>query len=89
MSRCHYLDLTIDTMRDKLLRIKQIAQTGTLFPTYGMTNEQEQEILDFMFDNKDKLREISLRMAIKMADLRRMSADRWQAIAMNTCMKNR
>jgi hypothetical protein len=89
MSRCHYLDLTIDTVRDKLLRIKQIAQTGTLFPAYGMTNEQEQEILDFMFDNKDKLREISLRMAIKLADLRRMSANRWQAIAMNTCMRSR
>lgn len=89
MSRCHYLDLTIDTMRDKLLRIKQIAMTGTLFPAYGMTHDQEQQILDFMFDNKDKLREISLRMAIKLADLRRMSTDRWQAIAMNTCMKNR
>lgn len=87
MSRCHYLDLTIDTMRDKLLRIKQIAQTGTLFPAYGMTHEQEQEILSFMVENQTKLREISLRMAIKLADLRRMSADRWKAIAMNTCMK--
>lgn len=87
MSRCHYLDLTIDTVRDKLLRIKQIAQTGTLFPAYGMTHEQEEEILAFMNENKNKLREISLRMAIKLADLRRMSADRWQAIAMNTCMR--
>jgi hypothetical protein len=89
MSRCHYLDLTIDTVRDKLLRIKQIAMTGTLFPTYGMTPEQEQEILNFMVGNKSKLREISLRMAIKLADLRRLSSDRWQAIAANTCMKNR
>lgn len=87
MSRCHYLDLTIDTLRDKLLRIKQIAMTGTLFPAYGMTQEQEQEILNFMIDNQNKLREISLRMAIKLADLRRMSADRWQALATNTCMK--
>lgn len=87
MSRCHYLDLTIDTARDKLLRIKQIAQTGTLFPAYGMTHEQEQEIIDFMIENQAKLREISLRMAIKLADLRRMSEQRWKAIAMNTCMK--
>lgn len=87
MSRCHYLDLTIDTMRDKLLRIKQIAQTGTLFPAYGMTTEQETEILDFMNENQNRLREVSLRMAIKLADLRRMSAERWKAIAMNTCMR--
>ena len=30
MSRCHYLDLTLDTMRDKYLRIKQIARSGGL-----------------------------------------------------------
>jgi hypothetical protein len=30
-SRCHYLDLTLDTMRDKVLRIRQIAKTGQLF----------------------------------------------------------
>lgn len=88
MSRCHYLDLTIDTVRDKLLRIKQIAMTGTLFPAYGMTHDQEEEILAFMNEHKNRLREISLRMAIKLADLRRLSADRWQAIAMNTCMRN-
>lgn len=87
MSRCHYLDLTIDTLRDKLLRIKQIAQTGALFPAYGMSSEQEAEILEFMSSNAAKFREISLRMAIKLADLRRMSPDRWQEIAQTTCMK--
>ena len=88
MSRCHYLDLTIDTLRDKLLRIRQIARTGQLFPAYGMSQEQEDEIMDFMVANASKLREISLRMAIKLADLRRLSADRWQSIAANTCMKH-
>lgn len=88
MSRCHYLDLTIDTMRDKLLRIRQIAGTGQLFPAYGMSTEQENEILDFMVEKCHKLREISLRMAIKLADLRRMSETRWRSIAENTCMKN-
>ena len=87
MSRCHYLDLTIDTRRDKLLRIKQIAQTGTLFPNYGMNKDQEQEIIDFMFKNAPKFREISLRMAIKLADLRKMSATSWKSIAGLTCMK--
>lgn len=86
MSRCHYLDLTVDTTRDKLLRIKQIAQTGKLFPTYGMNPDQEAEIIQFMQDNHHRLRELSLRMAIKLADLRRMSNDRWKSIAENTCM---
>lgn len=87
-SRCHYLDLTIDTMREKLLRIKQIAMTGELFPAYGMLPQQEQEIIQFMHDNAANLREVSLRMAIKLADLRRMSETRWQTLATNTCMNS-
>jgi len=89
MSRCHYLDLTLDTMRDKYLRIKQIARSGGLFTSYGLDKQQENEIIDFMKTNQTRLREMSLRMAIKLADLRRMSPSRWQGIAENTCMKSR
>ena len=89
MSRCHYLDLTMDTMRDKFLRIKQIARTGGLFKEYGMNDQSENEIITFMQENQNRLREMSLRMAIKLADLRRMSPGRWMSIAENTCMKMR
>lgn len=89
MSRCHYLDLTLDTMRDKYLRIKQIARNGGLFAEYGLDKPQENELLDFMKTNQNRLREMSLRMAIKLADLRRMSPNRWKGIAENTCMKVR
>lgn len=87
MSRCHYLDLTLDTMRDRYLRIKQIARSGGLFREYGLDPDQETELLDFMHIHRNNLREMSLRMAIKLADLRRMSPNRWQSIAENTCMK--
>jgi len=87
MSRCHYLDLTLDTMRDRYLRIKQIARSGGLFREYGLDPDQENELLDYMHQRRDNLREMSLRMAIKLADLRRMSPNRWQSIAENTCMK--
>ena len=89
MSRCHYLDLTLDTMRDKFLRIKQIARTGGLFREYGMDQTGEDEIITFMQEKQTRLREMSLRMAIKLADLRRMSPGRWMSIAENTCMKSR
>ena len=86
-SRCHYLDLTLDTMRDKFLRIKQIARTGALFgKDYGFTDEQEKEILDFMYENRNKLREMSLRMALKVGDLMKIS-EKWKALAESTCMK--
>ena len=87
MSRCHYLDLTLDTTRDKIMRIKQIARDGGLFDTKGLTKEQEVEIIDFMVDKQDRLREVSLRMAQKIADLRNMDKNRWKMLTESTCMK--
>jgi len=86
-SRCHYLDLTLDTMRDKILRVKQIAAVGDLFKDYSMDMKQEAEIVDFMAENCNKFREVSLRMALKVADLMKISPDNWRALAESTCMK--
>ena len=86
-SRCHYLDLTLDTMRDKVLRIKQIARAGELFEDYDFDPCAQDEIIDFMDENKGRLREMSLRMATKIADLRKSFPFRWKALAQSTCMK--
>lgn len=86
-SRCHYLDLTLDTMRDKILRIKQIAQDGDLFEGYDFEQGAQEEIIAFMDINKNKLREMSLRMALKIADLRKSFPNRWMSMASSTCMK--
>jgi len=85
-SRCHFLDLTLNTTRDKILRIKQIFRKGDLFQDYDFTPEQGEEIVQFMQDNHARMREISLRMALKLADLTKVSAN-WKALAENTCMK--
>ena len=86
-SRCHYLDLTLDTMRDKILRIKQIADDGQLFDEYEFDQETQDEIIDFMTHNAVRFREMSLRMAIKIADLRKSFPLKWKAMAEVTCMK--
>ena len=86
-SRCHYLDLTLDTMRDKVLRIKQIANDGALFAEYDFEKVVEDEIIAFLEENKNKFREMSLRMAIKVADLRKSFPLKWKAMATVTCMR--
>ena len=87
-SRCHYLDLTLDTMRDKVLRIKQIAKDGVLFADYDFEPCVQDEIVEFMEANQNRLREMSLRMALKIADLRKSFADNWKRMAETTCMKS-
>ena len=86
-SRCHYLDLTLDTMRDKVLRIKQIAKTGELFSDMDISDVGSDLIIEFMDTNKNKLREVSLRMAIKIAQLYKSFPNNWEAMARTTCMK--
>ena len=86
-SRCHFLDLTLNTMRDKILRIRQIFRKGDLFQDYSLTPEQGEEIIQFMQDNHNRLREVSLRMALKIADLTKVSPN-WRAMAESTCMKH-
>lgn len=88
-SRCHFLDLTIDTERDKMLRIKQVHRDteGGLFNTYDFENNEADQILDYMYENKNKLRELSLRMALKIADLVKISPANWKALTESTCMK--
>ena len=86
MSRCHYLDLTMDTTREKVLRCKQIVQDGML-NEYQFTQDEQDEVMNFMIDNKDKMREISLRMVTKLADLKKSMASKWKRTAEVTCMR--
>ena len=86
-SRCHYLDLTLDTMRDKILRIRQIAKDGVLFADYDFDEQVQEEIVEFMQVNQNRLREMSLRMALKIADLRKSFPGNWKRMSETTCMK--
>ena len=85
-SRCHYLDLTIDTEREKMLRIEQIVEDGML-RDYEFTTEEQAELISFIDNNKKKLRELSLRTVLKIADLRKGFPHKWQSVAEVTCMR--
>ena len=84
-SRCHYLDLTIDTVREKMLRIKQVVRDCGMLDDYGFEDTVKQEVVDFIEVNKNKMRELSLRMVLKVADLRKsMPASRITCLIRNS-----
>jgi|TARA_B100001093_G_scaffold518700_1_gene604527 hypothetical protein len=85
-SRCHYVDLTIDTEREKMLRIKQIVGDGML-NEYALSDETKDDIVDYIDINKKRLRELSLRTVLKVADLAKAFPQRWEAMAENTVMR--
>lgn len=92
-SRCHYLDLTIRDDRDKMLRIKQVHRdvtkdkVGGLFADYNFSDDEPEKIFNFMWHNRKILREVSLRCALKIADLIKISPSNWENLAMSTICK--
>jgi hypothetical protein len=86
-SRCHYIDLQMDTNREKILRIKQVVNEAGMLDRFDFDQIQKDEIVEFVVDNQDKLRELSLRMVLKLADLRKSFPKNWIAMSKTTCMK--
>ena len=86
-SRCHYLDLTIDTQREKVLRIRQVVTECGMLDSYELTDIAKVDVVDFVAENKDRMRELSLRTVLKVADLRVSFPDKWKSIAEMTCMR--
>jgi hypothetical protein len=91
-SRCHFIDLQMDTEREKVLRIKQIVfqpeagQEGML-DAYEFEPVVKEEIVDYIMENKTRMRELSLRTVLKVADLRKSFPNNWKAMSEVTVMK--
>lgn len=84
-SRCHYIDLEMDTSREKILRIKQIVSAGML-NKYMFDADVVAAIVNYIDTNKSRLRELSLRMVLKIADLRKSFPSNWKNMADTTCL---
>ena len=87
-SRCHYLDLTIDTEREKLLRIEQVVGECGMLDDYKLEDADKLEVVEFVKTNAKRMRELSLRMVLKVADIRVSMPDNWRAVVEVTCMRN-
>ena len=84
-SRCHYIDLQMDTNREKILRIKQIIPS--MLERYEFEPVVQDEIVEFITANQSRLRELSLRMVLKISDLRKAFPVKWKAMVETTCMR--
>ena len=86
LSRSLYLDLGMKTKRDCIVRINQVVESGAL-STHGITPAAATEILGFIEDNSEKLRELSLRLVVKIGRLKQHNPTMWKSLARATCCK--
>lgn len=86
ISRAHYIDTGMKSMRDYLIRIRQVVDMGMLSDR-GFTKHEQKEIMDYLFEYAPKLRELTLRMVIKLSSIYRSNHVRWKEIAKVTLWK--
>lgn len=83
VSRAHYVDLAMKTRRDYLVRIRQVVKQGLLS---HLSKSQSDEVIEFIETNHETLRELSLRIAIKLGSLCKNGGE-WKKIARITCCR--
>lgn len=88
ISRSHYIDLMMKTKQDYVVRIKQVLAMGMLRDR-GFDTYDEAEVLGFIEEHIDSLRELSLRMVLKVASLMNITPSNWYNTAKATCCKQK
>lgn len=86
VSRSHYVDLAMKNNRDYIIRIRQVVRQG-LLQNIGLTEADQREVCEFIESNQDNLRELSLRMALKVGAIRRRNPKNWTKVARITCCR--
>lgn len=87
ISRSHYLDLSMKTRKDYIVRIKQVLSDKKMLQRQGFSVAEEEQILGFIIEKQESLRELSLRLVIKLSNLMRLDAREWRKIASITCCR--
>lgn len=80
VSRSQYIDLSMKTIRERMIRIKQVVRSGMLL-AHGLDQVGADEVVAFLEEHQDKLREVSLRMVVKIANTRKCNRFNWREIA--------
>ena len=87
ISRSHYVECDMHSERDYIVRIKQVVGYGMLRDQKGLPKHAEDVVLKFIVDNSSKLRELTLRMALKLSDVYLMDPANFETLARISCFK--
>lgn len=90
ISRSYYIDLNMANNRECMLRIKDVLANSDMAVNIGLTENQTKDLLSFVESNYDKLRELSLRIVLKLGKIMTFASDfeDFKNVAMTTCFKS-
>lgn len=81
MSRSLYLDLRLHNRNELGVWVEHISNSGKIFDRENVPNVLRQPILSFLKNNRDSLRELSIRTLMKVCQLAKDNPARWESLA--------
>ena len=87
VSRSVYLDLCVHTNEEIMIRVEDVIMTTDMLQKRGLKNSEVIEVVNFMRDNVERLRNVSLRTALYIADFVATNNKEWKEIAEVTLIK--
>jgi len=91
MSRSHFLDLTVHTARECVLRINYVLDNSPMLEKFHLKRSTVESIKRFITDNSDQFNELSLRLVVKLAGLAKAVDEdehEWKSMARESLMGN-
>lgn len=85
MSRSMYIDLTLHSTEDKLVRMRQVFIGHKMHEMNGLEREDAERIMQFVEENADNFIELSLRLLKHVCDLYKVD-DEWEDMVRVTKM---
>ncbi|MDD3263415.1 MAG: ATP-binding protein [Candidatus Nanoarchaeia archaeon] len=87
VSRSIYLDLGVHEAEEILIRINHVIMNTDMIDNLNLEPEQISEMVDWINDNATKLRSLSLRTVLQVANFIKTSSSGWKEIAKVTLFK--
>jgi hypothetical protein len=87
MDRCLYLHLTIRTMRDFIVRIKQVVYEENMLDKYNLPEGGAEQIMKYVYVNRRRFTGLSLRLIHQIALLKTADPTHWEKNVEMTKMK--
>jgi hypothetical protein len=77
MDRCLYLHLTIRTIKDCMVRIKQVIYEEKMLEQYNMVDKDIDSVVDYVYRNRKRFYHLSLRLVHQIALCQKSDAENW------------
>lgn len=84
ISRALYLDLGLKTNRDYYVRVQQVIEKSNMLESF--TADERHDLMNYIDKNKNRFRDFSLRMVLKLGAIYRMGKS-WESYANMTLLK--